>query len=63
METIKENLKENLKRLASHNLGKEPTLIREKQKLAELHEQLGRMQEEYKNIRGKYGKNLFKLFS
>lgn len=61
METIKESLKENIKRLAMRNLEKEPALIHEKQKLAQLHEELGKVREEYKNIRAQYGKYTTKL--
>jgi hypothetical protein len=56
METIKESLKENIKLLATRNLGKEPILIHEKEKLGELHEELGRMRTEFKNLQGQYGK-------
>ncbi len=59
METVKENLKENIKRLALRNLDKEPLLNHEKQKLAELHDEIGKIQTEYKNIRGQYGKKIY----
>jgi hypothetical protein len=63
METIKESLKESNKHLALRNLDKEPILIDEKQKLAGLHDELGKMREEYKNIRGQYGKSIYmKIF-
>jgi hypothetical protein len=61
METVKESLKESIKRLAMRNLEKEPTLMHEKQKLAQLHDELGTMREEYKNIRGQYGKYIKKI--
>jgi hypothetical protein len=56
METIKESLKERIKLLAIHNLDKEPILQQERQKLAAVHDELGRLREEYKSIRGQYGK-------
>ena len=56
METIKESLKDSIKGLALRNLDKKPILNHEKQKLAQLHDELGRMRNEYKNIRGQYGK-------
>lgn len=59
METVKESLKENIRRLAISNLDKEPTLHEEKQKLAELYDELNRTREEYNQIRQQYGKYHF----
>lgn len=56
LETIKESLKDTIKRLALSNLDKEPTLIHEKEKLAQLHEELRKVKETYDGIRGQYGK-------
>jgi hypothetical protein len=61
METTKENLKETIKRLALRNLDKEPAFNCEKQKLAELHDELRKARDEYQNIRGQYGKYLLKI--
>ncbi|CAF3405327.1 unnamed protein product [Rotaria sp. Silwood1] len=55
IETIKESLKENIKRLALCNLEQEPILIHEKQKLAQLHDELRKIKEKYDSIRGDYG--------
>ncbi|CAF4713074.1 unnamed protein product [Rotaria sp. Silwood1] len=54
IETIKESLKENIKRLALCNLEQEPILIHEKQKLAQLHDELRKIKEKYDSIRGDY---------
>ncbi|CAF0974912.1 unnamed protein product [Rotaria sp. Silwood1] len=54
IETIKESLKENIKRLALCNLEHEPILIHEKQKLAQLHDELRKIKEKYDSIRGDY---------
>ncbi|CAF0922468.1 unnamed protein product [Rotaria sordida] len=54
MNTIKESLKDTIKRLALSNLDKEPILIHEKQKLAQLHDELRKIREKYDSIRGKY---------
>lgn len=56
METIKESLKESIKRLALRNLDKEPTFIREKEKLRELYDEINKSKEDYKLIRQQYGK-------
>ena len=56
METIKESLKENVKRLALDNLDKEPDLLREKEKLGQLYEELKKVKEEYNLVRQQYGK-------
>ena len=55
METIKESLKENIKRLALRNLDKEPILINEKEKLRQLYDELNSAREDYKLIRQQYG--------
>ncbi|CAF0928154.1 unnamed protein product [Rotaria sp. Silwood1] len=54
METIKESLKENIKRLALQNLDKEPMLIHEKQKLVEVYEELNKTKDKYKLIQQQY---------
>ncbi|CAF3027264.1 unnamed protein product [Rotaria socialis] len=54
METIKESLKESIKLLAMRNLEQEPMLIHEKQKLAQLHDELRQVKEKYDSIRGEY---------
>ncbi|CAF4633046.1 unnamed protein product, partial [Rotaria sp. Silwood1] len=54
METIKESLKENIKRLALQNLDKEPMLIHEKQKLVEVYEELNKTKDQYKLIQQQY---------
>jgi len=56
METIKESLKENIKRLALQNLDKEPTLIHEKEKLRKLYDELNKGKEHYTVTRRKYGR-------
>lgn len=56
MEIIKESLKEDIKRLAWKNLDKEPVLMREKEKLSVLYDDLNRAREEYEQIRRRYGK-------
>ena len=56
METVKESLKESIKHLALSNLDKRPTLDHEKEKLAELYDELNRAREEYNQIRQQYGK-------
>ena len=56
MEIFKENLKENIKRLALQNLDKEPILIQEKKKLTELQDELNKSRNEYKTVREEYGK-------
>ena len=53
METIKESLKENIRRVALRNLEKEPILIHEKQHLAELYAELGPARDNYRAIGGK----------
>ncbi len=60
METIKESLKEDIKRLALCNLDKEPILIHEKEKLEELYDEIKKVTDEYKLIRQQYGKKIFK---
>jgi len=55
MEATRESLKDKIKGLAMRNLDKEPTLIHEKQKLCELHDELRQVREEYKSVRGQYG--------
>jgi hypothetical protein len=59
METIKESLKENIKRLALNNLDKEPTLIHEKEKLREIYDELNKAREDYTLIRRQYGIKIF----
>ncbi|CAF1519291.1 unnamed protein product [Rotaria magnacalcarata] len=54
METIKESLKERIKLLAMRNLEQEPILIHEKQKLAQLHDELRQAKEKHDSIRGEY---------
>ncbi|CAF2405256.1 unnamed protein product [Rotaria sp. Silwood2] len=54
IETIKESLKENIRRLALCNLEKQPTLTNEKQKLAQLHNEIRKMKDKYDSIRGEY---------
>lgn len=56
METIKDSLKDSIRRLALRNLDKEPILIHEKEKLAQQHEEIRKMKESYDATRGKYGK-------
>ena len=56
METIKESLKEDIKRLAWQNLDKEPVLMREKEKLGVLYEDLNKAREEYNQFRRQYGR-------
>ena len=55
METVKESLKENIKRLALRNLDKEPIFNHEKEKLGEVHDELNRVQDEYKTMKQIYG--------
>ncbi len=50
-------MKENIRQLALNNLGKQPTLLKEKQKLAELHAELTEIRDQYKTIRGQYGRD------
>ncbi|CAF2341359.1 unnamed protein product [Rotaria sp. Silwood2] len=54
MEIIKESLKENIKCLALQNLDKEPILIHEKEKLAELYDELSKTKDDYKSIQQQY---------
>ncbi|CAF0875981.1 unnamed protein product [Adineta steineri] len=54
MEIIKENLKENVKRLALRNLDKEPIFIHEKEKLEEVYNELNKVRDEYNKIRQQY---------
>ncbi|CAF3158288.1 unnamed protein product [Rotaria socialis] len=58
METIKESLKENIKRLALQNLDKEPMLIHEKEKLASLCDEVNRAKNEYKSIQQLYDEQI-----
>ena len=55
METVKESLKENIKRLALRNLDKEPIFNQEKERLGEIHDELNRVQDEYKTMKQIYG--------
>lgn len=61
METIKESLKEDIKRLAWQNLDKEPVLMREKEKLGVLYEDLTKTREEYNQIRRQYGRSFLSV--
>ncbi len=56
METTKENLKEKIRVIALRNLSQEPTLMLEKQKLVELYSELAKLRDQYKSIRGQYGR-------
>ncbi|CAF2098068.1 unnamed protein product [Rotaria magnacalcarata] len=58
METIKESLKENVKRLALQNLDKEPMLIHEKEKLASLCDEINRAKNEYKSVQQQYDEQI-----
>jgi len=42
--------------LACNNLERQPTLNEEKRKLIQMHEELAKLREEYRNIRGQYGR-------
>ncbi|CAF1542540.1 unnamed protein product [Adineta ricciae] len=54
LESIRESLRENNKRLAEENLKQQPNLAHEKKRLVEIHEQLRKMKEEYNSIRAQY---------
>lgn len=55
MELMREQLKENVRKLALRNLDEEPILLDEKAKLQQTFEDLNRTMNEYKIIKGQYG--------
>ena len=55
---MKKSLEENIARVAERNLAKEPIFNREKQKLSELHYELGQRRDKLKALRGNQGKTL-----
>lgn len=63
MELKRENLKENVKKLALRNLDQEPILTEGKAKLQQTYEELNRTMNEFKSIKRQYGKKTFFVFS
>lgn len=59
MEAKRDNLKENVRKLALRNLDQEPILTEGKAKLQQTYEELNRTMNEFKSMKQQYGKKRF----